>query len=90
MVKRKRSKKIVFTIGRDLDVELPDQNPGQERPDDDPETEAPELDAADQEADREREEDRQLGIVPQRLYEIVHVVSRRLLPASHNDNVMAK
>src|SRR4029077_3445902 len=59
--------------GRNLDVELPDQNPGQERPDDDPEAEAPELDTTDQEANRESEENRQLGIVPQRLYEKVHV-----------------
>ena len=59
--------------GGDLDVELPDQNSGQERPDDDPEAKAPELDATDQEADREREEDRQFGILLQRLYEKVHV-----------------
>ena len=61
---------------RDLDVELSDQNSGKQRPDDDPEAEAPELDAADQETERQRKEDRELGIAPQSLYEVVHV--RRL------------
>ena len=55
--------------GRDFDIELPDQNPGQQRPDDDPEAETPELNAADQKANRKRQKDRQLGIVPQCLYE---------------------
>jgi hypothetical protein len=57
--------------GRDLDVELADQDTGQQSADDYPKAEAPELDATDEEADREREEDRQLGIVPQRVYEVV-------------------
>ncbi len=39
--------------------------------DDYAEAEAPELDAADQEADRKRQEDRQLRIAPQRVYEVV-------------------
>jgi len=50
--------------GGNLDVKLSDQNAGKQTTDNYPEAEAPKLDAADQEADREREEDRQLRIVP--------------------------
>ncbi len=58
---------------RNLDVELPDHDAGQQRPDHDAETEAAELQAPDQEADREREENRQFGIGPQPMYDEVHV-----------------
>jgi hypothetical protein len=43
-----------------LDVELPDHDTGKQSPDNDAETETAELHAPDQEADREREKDRQL------------------------------
>ena len=51
---------------RDLDVELPDQHAGQQTADDDPEAEAAELDPTDQEAERDRQEDRELRVLAQR------------------------
>jgi hypothetical protein len=51
--------------GGNLDVELPDHDTGKQSPDNDAETETAELHASDQKADRERQEDREFGIVPQ-------------------------
>ena len=47
-----------------------------------PEAEAAELDAADQEADGQREEDRQFRILLQGSYEIVHVMSPVVVTAT--------
>ena len=49
----------------DGNVELSDHHAGQQRPHDVAEGEGPEPHAPDQESERERQEDRQLGIVPQ-------------------------
>jgi hypothetical protein len=48
------------------------QDAGEQRPDHYPEAEAAELDATDQEADRESQEDRQVRVLLQGPYDIVH------------------
>ena len=62
---------------RNLDVELPDQHSRQKTADDDAEREAAEPHAADQKADRNREEDGELGVQTERGNDVVHGSSLR-------------
>ena len=54
---------------RDGDPDLSDQDPGQQRRGDRPQADAPELELAEVEPDREREEDRDLRVLAQRVEE---------------------
>src|SRR5262249_9332518 len=53
-----------------LDVELPDQDAREKRPDDVADLESADLDASEKEADGERQEDRELRVVPKGLRQV--------------------
>src|SRR6185436_20745110 len=73
----------------DLDVELPDEHARQERAHHRPEAEAPDLELADEEAQGQREEDRQLRIVPEAIDEPSHRFTPQLAlcPTFCNDAI---
>src|SRR5262249_52640068 len=72
---------------RDLDAELTNQDAGEEGAHHRPETEAPDLQLADEKAERQREEDRQLRIVPEALDEPAHRLTPSLVCAAVGSRV---